>query len=542
MTNQSQSLKIRLALVEDGINNIGFRKFSAYVKSIHPDTKIAYIPTGNMQGLIRTLIEKGAGELSKNDIHKIAQFLAEGEIIGLSSMTQYSTTVNEIITSIRRLNPSAYIVWGGIHPIIYPEDAIKYADAVCTGEGEFAFKTFLELFKNKKDYTNTPSFWFRKDNRVIKNTNLPLMQQNEIDELPPLLYEDGELIYHNGKGFKTINTNDFLQFSGLAYSTVWSIGCPLKCTYCGNSKFIEYDKGYRRLRHSSPRTIVDEIKRAKFKQPHISTIVFHDDSFLALPYAVLEQFCKLWKAEVRIPFAVLGIIPNYVREDKIALLLDAGMNRVRMGIQSGSENILEFYKRPTKLKRIKEATKIFNKFKKYMIPPAYDIILENPLEKPEDTRATVDMLYEMPRPFTLNIYALRLIPGTQLAKDIKDKGLDIPSIDSSYHSGYSRTLGNIIVFVLTVYKIPKWLFKILHNKIYPAHDKQPKYPISFIFFRTAYIVKRAFDHLRFLDFSVLPGRTGYFLWKLGIIKFWQRFVLKHYYLPKENRSSFYQEK
>ena len=33
------------------------------------------------------------------------------------------------------------------------------------------------------------------------------------------------------------------------------------CTYCGNSKFIEYDGGYRRLRHSSPRTIIDELKR-----------------------------------------------------------------------------------------------------------------------------------------------------------------------------------------------------------------------------------------------------------------------------------------
>ena len=43
------------------------------------------------------------------------------------------------------------------------------------------------------------------------------------------------------------------------------------------------------------------------------------------------------------------MIPNYVEEDKIALLVDAGMNRVRMGIQSGSEKILEFYKRPTKL-------------------------------------------------------------------------------------------------------------------------------------------------------------------------------------------------
>ena len=125
---------------------------------------------------------------------------------------------------------------------------------------------------------------------------------------------------------------------------------------------------------------------------------------MALKYEVLEEFCKLWKEEVKMNFAIYGIIPTYVREDKVALLVDAGMNRARMGIQSGSDNILEFYKRPTKLHRIKEATEILNKFKKYMIPPAYDIILENPIETPEDTRATVDLIYNLPRPFTLNIY------------------------------------------------------------------------------------------------------------------------------------------
>ena len=52
------------------------------------------------------------------------------------------------------------------------------------------------------------------------------MQKNEMDELPPLMYEDGELIYHRGKDFKSVISNDFLEFSGLAYSTVWSIGCP----------------------------------------------------------------------------------------------------------------------------------------------------------------------------------------------------------------------------------------------------------------------------------------------------------------------------
>ena len=305
------------------------------------------------------------------------------------------------------------------------------------------------------------------------------------------------------------------------------------CTYCGNSKFIEYDNGYRRIRHSSPQTIIDEIQRAKSKQPHLSTINFQDDSFLALPYEQLQDFAKLYKEQVKIPFVVCGVIPNYVREDKIALLVDAGMNRVRMGIQSGSDNILEFYKRPTKLHRIKEATEILNKFRKYMIPPAYDIILENPVENADDTRATVDMLYDMPRPYTINVYALRVIPNTLLAKDIEDRGLKVPPIDKNYTTGYHRTLGNILVFALVVWKIPRWIFKILRKKVYPVQQKQVSYPILFWLTRMTYLVKRAYNHLRFMDFSLLPGKPGYVLWKIGVIKFWQRFMLKRYHLPRE---------
>ena len=51
-------LEIRLACVEDGLDNIGFRKISSYIKSIHSNTKVAYVPTGNVRSLIRVLIEK----------------------------------------------------------------------------------------------------------------------------------------------------------------------------------------------------------------------------------------------------------------------------------------------------------------------------------------------------------------------------------------------------------------------------------------------------------------------------------------------------
>ena len=140
--------------------------------------------------------------------------------------------------------------------------------------------------------------------------------------------------------------------------------------------------------------------------------------------------------------------------------------------------------------------------------------------------------YEMPRPFTLNIFALRIIPNTQLAKDVEKRGFDIPSIDADYQIGYHRTMGNVLVFFLTVFKMPRWLYKYLRNKIYPVHTKQTLYPVLFTIVRTLYFAKRAFDHLRFMDFSILSGKSGYLLWKIGIIKFWKKFVLKQYRLPE----------
>ena len=179
-------MNIRLVCVEDGLDNTGFRKISSYIKSIHPNTKVAYVPTANHRNLIGVLMEKSGKNLNDSDIHKVAQFMAEGDIAAFSSMTQSAATVYKIIADIRRINPLSYIIWGGIHAIIQPEDAIKHSDAVCTGEGEFAFKILLELFKNEKNYTTTPSFWFRKDNNIIKNRNLPLMTPKEMDELPLL--------------------------------------------------------------------------------------------------------------------------------------------------------------------------------------------------------------------------------------------------------------------------------------------------------------------------------------------------------------------
>ena len=129
-----------------------------------------------------------------------------------------------------------------------------------------------------------------------------------------------------------------------------------------------------------------------------------------------------------------------------------------------------------------------------------------------------------------------------MAKDLEERGLKIPEIDANYFAGYHRTMGNALVFALTVWKIPRWLYKILRKKIYPAHAKQKYYPILFTFCRAAYYFKRGFDHLRFMDFSFLPGKPGYFLWKIGVIRLWHRFFLKRYNLPPKKNLEVHQHK
>ena len=93
-------LEIRLACVEDGLDNVGFRKISAYIKSIHANTKVTFVPTANHRNLIGVLMEKGSGNLGNDDIHKVAQFMAEGDIAALSSMTQSAFNVYKIIAEV----------------------------------------------------------------------------------------------------------------------------------------------------------------------------------------------------------------------------------------------------------------------------------------------------------------------------------------------------------------------------------------------------------------------------------------------------------
>jgi radical SAM superfamily enzyme YgiQ (UPF0313 family) len=515
---------------EDGITATGFRKMGAFVERVNPDTKFFYVGTNSYRGFWKSITRKTGTAIAfaPEQVDEIARGIVGqdggADLIAVSCMTGYSDTAKKVIARVRQLSPEAYIMWGGIHPIIYPENAIEAdVDAICIGEGELAFAEWLELSTSGKDFTKIQNFWFKqKDGTIVRNGFRPLMSAAELETLPFQKYAGEEWWFSpEHHAFRRIELSDYLQNNGLAYQAIWSIGCPLHCTFCGNTVFIKNDPKYKRIRHTSPEYIVNEVKAAMKVHPHINTVLSHDDSFMAIPLPELTEFAKRWREEIGLNFCVYGVIPSYVQQDKLEVLTWAGMNRVRMGVQSGSQRILDFYRRPTPIARVERAAADLATFSKYHINPAYDIICDNPIETRQDVIDTLELIYRLARPFTLNLFSLRVIPNTVLEAQMKENGIDLEQINANYTS-LRPTFANVLLYVLLVWRIPrKWFDRaLLHVRAYS--EPQKMYPLLVLLARLPWLVKQGLRHLRFGEFSVITGYSGYILWKLGILGLWKK--------------------
>lgn len=530
-------MKIHLVSLEDGITATGFRKFAAYAERLNPDTKVFYVGTHRYRSLLKSLTRRMGDTRAFDDaqLDAMAEQLADAELIAFSSMTGYAALVKELAARVRKINPEAYVMWGGIHPIIYPEDAIKAeVDAICTGEGELAFEEWYRHFHAGTDFKGTRNFWFRdrETDEITRNPFRPLMTPAELEALPHPKYGGAELIWRPTGVFEQVTKGDYLANNGLAYPAIWSIGCPLHCTFCGNTVFIANDPMYKRIRHTSPSYIIEEVKKAKAVHPHLRTILFYDDSFLAIPTRELTEFATQWREQVGLPFCVYGVIPSYVQKEKIEILTWAGMNRVRMGIQSGSDRILKFYRRPTPIPRIESAAQVFSEFSDYHINPSYDIIVDNPIETRQDVVDTLELVYRLARPFTLNIFSLRVIPNTVLEQQMKDNGIDIEMINANYTS-LRPTWANVVLTMLMIRRPSRKTFDKWLEKVRAYNEPQPSYPWMLLAARLPWLFVQAMRHLKFGEFSVITGWPGYVLWRTGALWLLKKLFGKKLHLSEE---------
>ncbi len=102
------------------------------------------------------------------------------------------------------------------------------------------------------------------------------------------------------------------------------------------------------------------------------------------------------------------------RRDKMDMLVDAGLTVIQMGVQSGSQRVLdEVFNRPLSIDKTRKVARELGDYEhRHGVTLMLDFIIDNPWETREDVYQTVRYLLDIPPRTLLNVFFLTYFPGT----------------------------------------------------------------------------------------------------------------------------------
>lgn len=279
--------------------------------------------------------------------------IPEADVYGISSTTpQYPESV-KLKKKIRKKYPSSKIVIGGAHPTYSMNGSKEGFDEVIKGYGEDSLISILGGEVNV--------------NGSINDISPPARDLLDINEYQYKIGRDNRL----------------------ATTIITSRGCPHRCGFCAKSD--------RNVRFHSAEYVCKEIESI-VDQYGFRNFLFIDDCF-SLNHKRLKVICKKVKG--------LGIkFRCYVRADTpkeiLDLLKDSGCLEVGMGIESGSQEILDIVDKKTTVGQNTEVVRYCNEIG--MVTNVF-LMIGLPGETKETARKTVEWARKaQPSKFGYNIF------------------------------------------------------------------------------------------------------------------------------------------
>jgi radical SAM superfamily enzyme YgiQ (UPF0313 family) len=312
------------------------------------------------------------------------------DIVALSMWTHNRHETAALVKTVRTLLPAAIICLGGGHASHCADEVLAElpeANLVIFGEGELTLLELVDLAEKGADWSGIAGIVTRVDGTSRWNA-----KRERIADLDSLPFPSGWL--DEAVGVDLVRQPEFISSSR---------GCPAACRFCSSPNFWG-----RQVRYRSPVSVVDEICsiRDRFGLIYIS---IRDDTFTADKRRTIA-FCQelinrrvniLWNCQSRV---------EVVDEETLIWMKRAGCECIQLGVESGSEKILELLGKKITPDQVKRAAELVHRIGLNL---SVYLITAIPGETDEDRQATIALLKAI-KPQDAQVSPLAYYPGTAL--------------------------------------------------------------------------------------------------------------------------------
>lgn len=194
-----------------------------------------------------------------------------------------------------------------------------------------------------------------------------------------------------------------------SWNIVSSRGCPFACNWCAKPVFG------RRYSQRSPECVAEEMRRLKDEvQP--DHLWFCDDIFgLTAPW--IDRFAAAVSVrDARIPF-MIQCRADLISADVASALADAGAEEVWLGVESGSQRILDAMEKGTAVDEVRDATR---RLKQRGIRACWFLQLGYPGETWGDLQETRALVHDE-WPDDIGVSVAYPLPGTRFYEAVKEQ-------------------------------------------------------------------------------------------------------------------------
>ena len=272
-------------------------------------------------------------------------------------------------------------------------------DAVVPSEGEGALTDLARRVHDGRDPSGIPGLIVRRGGRLVRGPPRPFLR--DLDELPLPAWDLVEMERY---------LSQWQRATGERRAAVLtSRGCPFDCSWCSKPTFG------RTFRQQSPERVVAELRALKDRY-RVDYVRFCDDVFGVSRAWIDRLLTLLVEEELHLHWECLARV-DLLKPDLLRRMRGAGLERVYVGVESGSQKMLDLMNRGTRLAQVERTAAAL---RSEGIRQFWFLMLGYPGETLEDIEATLQLF----RRFSPEEYSVSIavpVPGTRFYESVKDR-------------------------------------------------------------------------------------------------------------------------